>query len=483
MDASAQTSAALVSHDKIEAAVSARDSAMLKIKQAAAVIEAGYKLAQEADVFATHAADGFIDLDERQKADRKMRAAFDGAEMVREFRETTDRAVWLALIKALRLYDLMDKTERESLEKSIHGEVPPEVTADDIRATVERFRGDAALIFRRGLARAFSELDPRFKSHDAFKFESRAILDRCFDESGWWYSSNRHAQTIIDVERVLAVLDGNKPAGHRLVDLVTQERRANGHGAMQSEHVTDYLKIRCYKNGNAHLWFTRPDLVEKANRELAAFYGEVLPDAFERDVSPDDLRPRSNLPAKDLQFYGTPPAVAERLLRDLTLPDNAHILEPSAGEGSLVSAALVRGRNDGWRVTAIEIQGDRLAKLTARFRQNPNVRIYSANFLSVPPQPIYNAVVMNPPFYGTHWMDHVRHAFAFLKPGGALRAILPVSAAVAETPKHLAFRRWIEANNRDRWAYGRYFHDLPPESFAAAGTRINTVILSMKKGE
>lgn len=481
MDASTQTSTALVSHDKIEAAVSARDSAMLKIEQAAAVIEAGYKLAQEADVFATHAADGFIDLDERQRADRKMRAAFDGAEMIREFRETTDRAVWLALIKALRLYDLMDKTERESLEKSIHGEAPPEVTADNIRATADRFRGDAALIFRRGLARAFSELDPRFKSHDAFKFESRAILDRCFDESGWWYSSNRHAQTIIDVERVLAVLDGNKPAGYLLVDLVTQERRANGHGAMQSEHFTEYLKIRCYKNGNAHLWFTRPDLVEKANRELAAFYGEVLPDAFERDVSPDDLRPRSNLPAKDLQFYGTPPAVAERLLRDLTLADNAHVLEPSAGEGSLVEAALARGQYSGWRVTAIEIQGDRVAKLAARFQLYPAVRIQNANFLNVLSQPIYDAVVMNPPFYGTHWMEHVVKAFGCLKPGGKLISILPVTAAVSETPAHVSFRRWVENNDGDRYSYGRFFRDLPPESFAASGTRINTVVLTMRK--
>ncbi|WP_108816895.1 hypothetical protein [Loktanella sp. Alg231-35] len=86
---------------------------------------------------------------------------------------------------------------------------------------------------------------------------------------------------------------------------------------------------------------------------------------------------------------------------------------------------------------------------------------------------------MNPPFYGTHWMDHIRHAWGFVKDGGRLVAVLPVGASIAETPKHLAFRRWAERVNGGR-AWGM-FTDLPPESFAECGTRINTVILSLRK--
>ncbi|MEL7174842.1 MAG: adenine methyltransferase, partial [Pseudomonadota bacterium] len=97
------------------------------------------------------------------------------------------------------------------------------------------------------------------------------------------------------------------------------------------------------------------------------------------------------------------------------------------------------------------------------------------------PAAIYDAVLMNPPFCGTHWMDHVRHAFAFLKPGGRLRAILPASAEVAETKKHLAFRRWAEQHAR-RW--GWQWRRMPAESFASVGTRINTVVLELRaKGE
>ena len=45
---------------------------------------------------------------------------------------------------------------------------------------------------------------------------------------------------------------------------------------------------------------------------------------------------------------------------------------------------------------------------------HPALRVSCANFLSVAPEPIYDAVVMNPPFEGTHCLDHVRHAYDFL---------------------------------------------------------------------
>ena len=466
-------STALVSTDRIERAVSLRDAAMEHIVRAAQTIAEGYKIAQAADALSFQAADGFRDLTEGERAKRQARDAYDADDMVKSFRESLDKAVWRGLIKALRIGDLMDKTAREELDCSLQDD-PPEVTADNIRATLERFRGDAGLIFQRGLARAFADLDARFKSHDAFKFGARVILDRFFNENGYVYSSSRQHQTLVDVERVLAVLDGEAPEGMRLVNRIESERP--GYGSRQSEHESQYLKIRCYKNGNAHLWFTRPDLVEKANKVLAAYYGEVIPDAAEKDEDGGAFKARSTLPAKDLQFYATPEAVALHVCRDLRLMDEPRILEPSAGAGDLVRPILGRARID-----AIEIHPDRLARLAELERAySRNFRAIAANFLNQTPTPVYDYVLMNPPFYGTHWIDHVRHAWEFLKPGGELRSVLPASAMVTETEKHLAFRRWAEKENDSRWTR-RLFWSLPPESFAASGTRIQTVILTMVK--
>ncbi len=84
---------------------------------------------------------------------------------------------------------------------------------------------------------------------------------------------------------------------------------------------------------------------------------------------------------------------------------------------------------------------------------------------------------MNPPFFGTHWMDHIRHAWDCLKDGGKLSAILPISAELGQSAKYVAFRRWAEKHSRG-W---RLFTDLPAESFVESGTLINTVILRLEK--
>lgn len=108
-----------------------------------------------------------------------------------------------------------------------------------------------------------------------------------------------------------------------------------------------------------------------------------------------------------------------------------------------------------------------------------DLKVTCANFLRLTPAPVYDHVVMNPPFSGTHWMAHVIHAFDFLKPGGKLVAILPASAEVNETQRHIEFRAWVQKVGGSR--YGRLFSDLPPESFAEVGTRIQTVILTLIK--
>ena len=98
-----------------------------------------------------------------------------------------------------------------------------------------------------------------------------------------------------------------------------------------------------------------------------------------------------------------------------------------------------------------------------------------ANFLRTTPTADFTHVLMNPPFCGTHWMEHVRHAFEFLAPGGSLHAILPASAEVGTSSKHLKFRAW--AQQYTRWGDELRFETLPPGSFSESGTNVQTVIL------
>ena len=148
--------------------------------------------------------------------------------------------------------------------------------------------------------------------------------------------------------------------------------------------------------------------------------------------------------------------------------------EPSAGIGAIVRPVLKMGAT----VDAIEIHPDRAAAL--RGMAHPALKVHCANFLKVTPAPVYDLILMNPPFSGTHFMDHVKHAWDFLAPGGELRAILPASAEVGSTAKHERFRAWA-AQHSPRGYRCHQWRDLPPESFASVGVRINTVVVTLRK--
>lgn len=467
---------ALVEHSVISEVVAARAASLAKMEHAIGLIQQGHADAAEAENIANraHGGTGFY-LNERNKTDtyRRLFESFDAERSRTVYREHLDARIWMHLLSRAGLSDLMDKTAKDKLYEDLCRDGVPEATEENIAATFRHLAGEAHLIFQRGLARAFTELDRRFKSHDGFKLGARVVFTRVFDVWGQWNYHSRMFETLADVQRAFAILDGNRPSGSTLLQQIQQDRRGSLN-PRQSETVTAYFKVRGFKNGNAHLWFMRDDLVEKANKVLADYYGEVLPDAVPKPGPKEsDLRSQGGALAKDLSFYPTPEAVVALLLRDTYISAGQRILEPSAGTGNIVRGLLA---TTAARVDAIEIDPGRVGALRAI--SDPRLRVTEANFLQMHPTPVYDHVVMNPPFYGTHWMEHVTHAFDFLAPGGTLISVLPISAELGETAKHEEFRRWAEARKA---GWSLKFHDLPSESFATSGTRINTVYLKLCK--
>ena len=459
---------------QIAETVALRDAALAKIEEAARSLRSAYGLAQDAAQLSRAAAMGascpLADRTASGHYDRLFGKSFDAERSVAVFLSDMDANIWTHLINHTGMNQLMDRTAHEDFQKALLDGVP-EISEDNIRATLERLFSDRDLIFKRGLATAFSRLDRRFRSHDGFKIGSRVILTRAFDDWGSWNHHSHHRETLTDIERVFAVLDGETPNGRGLIAEIDASR-GRGLDPRQSECVSDYFTIRGFMNGNIHLWFNRDDLLEKANQLLAEFYGEVIGDAMEAEAVSEDLTHRSGLPARDLQFYPTPHGVIHHLMDDLPLRPSDRVLEPSAGTGNIASAVA---RRVG-RVDCVEIHPARAAEIEQRGIANATVTV--ANFLGCTFDEVFDLVLMNPPFASTHWIDHVRHAFDALKPGGRLRAVLPVTAEIGDSSRHRAFRRWAKPYACN---WGGLFRDLPPESFAESGTRIHTVILDLRK--
>lgn len=429
---------------------------------------------------------------------------------LRTARRLVDVTVWAHVIDVSGIEQLMDSKAKEELRSQMRyvpersgrqGEIInqdeinrmlPPVTVENIVATLERFRNDSELIFRRGIVNAFTKMDRRFRSHDGFKVGSRVIVDYLMRD-GHIYSSGTKADLLTDIERTFLVLDG-KMEKAKYGSIVAELERANPSSFFNRQRFeveSDYFKVRVFKNGNAHLWFTRKDLVTKINLILAEHYGEVLADGMTKEEDP--LKNIKTTPARYFGFFPTPDAAAEELMRGVPLlarreQERLRILEPSAGTGNLARRCIKQFTPEDWgynaeryrdeyrwdnAVDCIEIQPHLAHQLEA---EGIYARITCADFLQVQPDPdrLYDRVVMNPPFDRERDIDHVVHALEFLKPDGCLVAIMSAGTEFRETRKSIAFRKLMEEMNAK-------FEDLPPGSFAEVGTYVNTLIVRVWK--
>ena len=177
--------------------------------------------------------------------------------------------------------------------------------------------------------------------------------------------------------------------------------------------------------------------------------------------------------------YDTPPELARRMayLADKRGLAGKRVLEPNAGTGSLVRAAIDSATGaDNLRVVAVEINAHAIGELEHQRKTigatEHTFRIVHANFLDLNPVTelgSFHAVLMNPPFgllADTAHIDTVKHALRYLKPGGRLVAIC------ANGPRQ----------KKELQPLASTWEELPADTFAASGTHVRAVLLTIDKG-
>lgn len=403
------------------------------------------------------------------------------AQMTRDL----DRRCWRMLLDRLGFDRLLDRQAREEFEASLRGE-PAAFTVENCTATFGHIWGSRRELFLRGIANAFAALDRRFRSHDGFKVGARLIIEGAVDTVDWssphWRNYDRR-DTFWDVERLLYELDGKpaplryragpKPGEVPLPTSMVEEISALKTADLPTVIHGAYFRVRVFKNGNLHIWFEREDLLREVNKLLAEHYGEAIGDGY-NETEAVETPGYHVTPAKDFGEFFTSPAIAERVVEYAGLRGGMTVLEPSAGGGALAKVARAAGAD----VSCIEIQPGLAHELRV---VHGFEKVVERDFLAVPPHlmPAFDAVVMNPPFDRGRDCDHVRHAYQFLRPGGVLVAIMSARAEYGEDKRHKALHRIVDACEpiwgRSKW------HDLPPGSFAHAGTNVNTVVLAIRK--
>lgn len=376
---------------------------------------------------------------------------------------------WRAIYNRLQVERIASAKDKKLFDQTIAD--PPALTFDNAKATFGDYFVRPRFHILRGLAEAFADLDPAYKSHSKVRIGVKGLPKRVI-LSGWnEYGSGWGSDRFKNIANALATYQGRPHLDYPETAAIRQMHGAGRDAVLDGKAVTWLvdgemfginrgITVRRFQNGNAHVFFDKWTLLD-INRALAEFYGEVLPDA-----EPDDVKPSaSTAVSKDLQFYWTPPEVAEAALeyagvykaseythsRGLT---PGRVLEPSCGDGRILDAIRQRGHP----ALGVEYHPGRASEARAKGHN-----VLSANFLDQPASPDFDYVVMNPPFYGRHYVKHVTHALRFLKVGGTLVSILPAAA------------HYDHEELKGEW------RDLPVGSFSAAGTNVPTGLLRITK--
>ena len=148
-------------------------------------------------------------------------------------------------------------------------------------------------------------------------------------------------------------------------------------------------------------------------------------------------------------------------------------LSPSAGQGAMIDAILkVRPRVRIWVVELMDVNRVILYK---KYKDAIYMIKGTNDFLETKPTPSYDVIIANPPFTKNQDIDHLRHMYNQLKPGGQM---------VCMTSKH-----WEQSSNKKETEFREWLMDLDncgvldvkANAFKSSGTSIETNIVVIWK--
>lgn len=181
-----------------------------------------------------------------------------------------------------------------------------------------------------------------------------------------------------------------------------------------------------------------------------------------------ELRGGTVVTDRDWEFFPTPEDVVQRMLAlagDKLRP-GVTVGEPEAGRGAIaLAAAQIVGK--------ASVDCTEAMPLNAQCLRDLGFKVHEGDFLARPQAPLYDVVLMNPPFSQHQDAAHITHALGFLKPGGVLVACASRSWQQAGVAKAQAFRELLEQR-------GAEVEEVEAGAFRESGTEVATVLIRIE---
>lgn len=386
--------------------------------------------------------------------------------------------IWGSLCANMNLDRIMSLKERNDLRRRLEGQGAPmgEVTLEAVLGFFNAQMQGAPSMMEAAVKEVYDFLRPRDsrkKTNSEFGVGDKVILENYLDafylpkiyiRYGW----NR--DNIDAMYRVFSMLEGKGFTGDNSAMWDALKDQPTG-----KKIVTEYFEFKGYKNGNLHVVFTKPHLVRELNRVAGG--GNLRGDKVQGpryDYSNIEI-PKA---ADDNGVFFTPTPIQEMMLDRLELDElqgEATLLEPSAGDGRLVRAALCRAEGLDLRVTAVD---NAYHEGFYALDDLENVHTVRRDFtqFQMNCRERYDRILMNPPFHGRADVIHAAMAFHLLKPGGVLVTILSQGGWFSKDHRSAEFRNICQLLGADFEVV-----TLPEDAFKESGTMVRTVMVKVRK--
>ncbi|WP_244243470.1 class I SAM-dependent methyltransferase [Leptospira andrefontaineae] len=201
-----------------------------------------------------------------------------------------------------------------------------------------------------------------------------------------------------------------------------------------------YFKGKTYMvyNENAYnllrLGFRSVNEVEKAGKFLTDLINQKGENPEKEKKQKIRELERELIGRKIPGFFPTPRSLGEQVIEEANIEPGMSVLEPSAGKGDLADQIK---ESKGIDPDTIEMN----SSLRDILREK-NHNLVGSNFLEFKDK-MYDRIVMNPPFENGQDIEHIRHAYDLLNPGGRLVAIVSEGPFYRSDSKARSFRDWI----------------------------------------
>lgn len=204
---------------------------------------------------------------------------------IEQFRKELDGRYWRFVFDRTGAAALMDGEARKQFDDQLKRGDVPDFTQDNITTHFLSMSQEAEKMFSRGVYNLFRRYVREGERGYITNQKQPFALPRKLILSGWFsarWSRGMHvnyyrSDEVNDFGRIVNLL-ANRPYQPRGFEVEINAAMEKG-----SEFENDIVRVKAFRNGNAHLWIKDQQLLNRINATIASYCGDRLPEAANKN--------------------------------------------------------------------------------------------------------------------------------------------------------------------------------------------------------